>query len=369
MKRIIITLFILFVAAHYFDQLVAQNKDEKINTERSRSEKEKKLVIKIDKEENGKITKIDTTIILKEGEDPDKILEQYGVKNDKGMKHVQGYKINIEDGDTSNYNKQEKMVWVTVDDGKEDGKHQSHSKKVIIITEDGEEDVMHMLDENVMIMKKPQGNAVFHVKEFTGKPGEDSMAWEQRIDIDEKDMSRGHRKVYRYKTETGDNGKNVVILTDDIQGPPMAPMFMGMNDNSDSTIIIVKSYKDGKEITDTKRVIRNEKKVKMVMIKVTDTEKTDLTALKLKENYKKLDVKDFSINMIDSKIKINFEIATKANTSIKLIDKSGKNLQVEDLKQFQGKHSTEYDAIKGEFYIQINQESKYFVRKVMLDFD
>ncbi len=345
MKRILITLFILLIASHYFYSTYAQNKDEK--------KKEKKMVIKIDKEENGKITKVDTTIVLKEGEDPAVILEKYGVKGDKNMTHTQTFNIKIDDGDTSKMHKEKQMVWVTVGDESDSMKHCSNHGNMVFITEDGDAD-------NVMIMRHPHGNKVIHIKESKKKHGGDSMIIEKHIMMDDE-MDMGSKKVYKYKFDS-----NSDIIQSDIHGH----MFMGdMHDNTDSTIVIVKTYKDGKEITETKRIIRNEKKEKMVMIKVLDAEKADLTLLKLKESYKKLDVKDFNIMLNDNKMQINFELSAKENTGIKMIDKTGKTVFTEDLKQFQGKYSKEIEAIKGEFYIQVNQGSKFFVKKLILEFN
>jgi len=352
MKRILITLFILLIASHYFYSTYAQNKDEK--------NKEKKMIIKIEKEENGIITKVDTTIVLKEGEDPSKILEKYGVKGDEGTTHTKTFKIKIDDNDTSDVSKEKKMLWVTVTDDNDSLKNCVNQESMVFYVGDDEGDEMHMTNSDVMIMRHPRGNRMFHIKESKKMHGGDSMIIEKHIMMDD-DMDMGHNKVFRYKFDNNND-----IIQSDIQGP----MFMGdMHDNSDSTIVIVKTYKDGKEISDTKRVIRTDKKEKRVMIKVLDAEKADLGILKLKENYKKLEVKDFNIMVNDNKIKIDFELSAKDNIGIKMIDKTGKVIFTEDLKQFQGKYSKEIEAIKGEIFIQINQGSKYFVQKVILDFN
>ncbi len=350
MKPTNIALLFLIIALSFNFTINAQNKEEK--------KKEKKIVIKIDKEENGKITKVDTTIVLKEGEDPAKILEKYGVKGDKNMAHSQTFNIKIDDGDTSNINKEEKMVLVTVENEMDSLENCLNHGNMVFITSD--DDMMNMDDDNVMIMRHPHGKKIVHIKKINGNDSDDSLFIEKHIIMDE-DMDMGGQKVFRY--EFDNNG----LIRSDIQGPPM--FAEGMHDNSDSTIIIVKSYKDGKEITDTKRVMRNEKKEKKVMLKVLDPEKADLSILKLKENFKKLEIKDFNIMMNNNKMQINFELPSKDNTAIKMIDKTGKALFAEDLKQFQGKYSKEIEALKGEFYIQIGQGSKYFVRKVILDFN
>jgi len=354
MKRIFITLIILFIASHYFYSLNAQNKDEK--------KKEKKIVIKIDKEENGKITIVDTTFILKEGEDPSAVLEKYGIKGHKKMKHTKTFDIEIDDCDTAKMHKKEKMVWVTVGDENDSEKHKTQT---IIITDDGEGDVMHMENGNVMIFKEKDGKKLKHTKEFNKKMKGDSMIWEERITIDDENDMTPH-KVYKFKHDIS-GSDDVLIFTDgdDIH----TDHFMMRNDvdDNDSVIVIVKKYKNGKEFQDTKKVVKT-KKEKKVMIKVLDLEKEDLAVLKIKDNYKKLDVNNFNINLINEKMTLSFEIKEKANTSIKLIDKDGKTPFVEDLKQFQGKYSKEIEAIKGEYYLQINQGNKYFNRKVVLDF-
>jgi hypothetical protein len=350
MKRILITLFTLLIASHYFYTINAQNKDEK--------KKEKKIVIKIDKEENGKITKVDTTIFLKDGEDASKILEKYGIKEDENLKRSKTFDVKIVDNDTIVSGMKHKMVYVNVDDNGDTLKHKSHKKEIIMITDD--------CDGNVLIHKDKGGKEIYHIKEFDKDFKGDSGIWEERVIIGDEDGIK-HKKVYKFKHNGNDDEANMFVFSDDNMGPDHLIM-NGDNDDSDSTIIIVKKYKDGKEQKETKKQIKRKKENK-VMIKVLDPEKEDLAKLKLKENYKKLDVKDFNINLINKKMTFNFELAEKANTSIKLIDKDGKNAFAEELKLFQGKYSKEMDALKGEFFVQINQGNKYFIRKVILDFN
>jgi hypothetical protein len=356
MKRVLISLTAIFMLSLIGNPINAQNKEEKT--------KEKKLVIKIDKEENGKITRIDTTILLKEGDDPAKVLEKYGVTHEKDMKHAQTFNIKIDDNDTTVYKQGHKMVWVTTEECTDTIKHDGSQTKVVIISGNGKGNTMHMQDGNVMIWNEKEGEEVYHIEEFTGKDRNDSMIIKKHIVIgDEKGLK--HKKVYRYHGEPG--SEDQVFILSDVKGMPMDPMFgHDMNDGLDSSIIIVKTYKDGKEVTETKRVLKNVNKEKKIMLKVLDPEKEDLAILKLKENYKKLEVKDFSINMKDEKMTFTFELATKAGTVITIIDANGKSFFIENLKDFQGKYSKEMAAIQGQFFVQVNQGTKYFVRKVEL---
>ena len=136
MKRILVTLFILFIASHYFYSINAQTKDDK--------KKEKKIVIKIDKEENGKITKVDTTIILKEGEDPALVLEKYGIKGNMKKGHSQTFDIKVDMDDSVNVNNKRKMVYVTVSNENDSIKHKSNKKHMVMITDDEDGDIMHI---------------------------------------------------------------------------------------------------------------------------------------------------------------------------------------------------------------------------------
>lgn len=249
----------------------------------------------------------------------------------------------------------QKMVYVTVSDDNDSIKHKTHKTHMVMITDAGDGDIMHMDNGNVMIIKEKDG------KKLDG----DSMVWTEKVIIGGPDMKQ--KKVYKFKHQNMGSDDNVFFFSggNDVE---MNHMMMGeYDDDSDSTIIVVKKFKDGKEITDTKRVIRNQKKEKMVMIKVLDPEKEDLAKLQLKDNYKKLEVDNFTINFMNEKMSLNFNLKEKANTSIKLIDKAGKTAYNEELKAFQGKFSKEIEPLKGEFYVQINQGTKYFVRKVMLD--
>ncbi|MFN8258782.1 MAG: hypothetical protein U0W24_24045 [Bacteroidales bacterium] len=351
MKRFILALSVVFAVSLVTSSTFAQNKEDK--------KKEKKIVIKMEKEENGKITKIDTTIVLKEGENPDMIFKEYGIEQDNDKKQAKTYKIKIDDGDTSKLKTKKEMVWVTAegDDDTIRMRHK-HGKRIVVISDD--DAPFHTeLDGNVMVWNDhPSGN-VYRIREFNGNPG-DSDVIEKHIIVGD-DMDDFAPNAFEFH---GNNqfGRRHMIVTDDIQGPPM--FFSSQDDGTDSTIVIVKKYKDGKEIMDNKRVIRNEKKEKHVMIKVTGVEKSDLSVLKLKENYKKLEVKDFSINMINEKLQVNFELANKSAVSFKILDNTGKAVEVEEMKQFPGKFSNEYEGLKGNFYIMISQDNKFFVNKV-----
>jgi len=359
MKRLLIAITACFILSLVGNPIFAQNQQEKKN--------EKKLVIKIDKEENGKITKIDTTIILKEGEDPSKILEKYGVKHEKNMKNAQTFNIQIDTDDTSKIGKGHKMVWVTTDVDTDNMKTPGKETKVVIISGDDESNLMHLEEGNVLVWKHKEGEGVYHIETITGEEGKDSMIIKKHIVIgDDKEMK--HKKVYRFHGESGTKDK-VIILSDE-EGMPMAPMFgPEIHGDSDSSIIIVKTYKDGKEVTETKRVLKNVKKEKKIMLKVLYPEKSDLALLKLKENYKKLEVKDFSINIKDERMILNFELASKAGTVFTIYDVTGKVFFTENLKDFSGKYSKDFDPIQGQFYIQVNQGTKYFVKKVDLKID
>ncbi len=99
-------------------------------------EEKKEKKVKIEKEVDGKITKIDTVFILKEGENLKDVLKEYNIDiEEKGEGGLHTIDVHVDSDDDA------KVVTKILIEIDEDGKHKVKSKKgqkMIFISEDGE---------------------------------------------------------------------------------------------------------------------------------------------------------------------------------------------------------------------------------------
>jgi hypothetical protein len=363
MKQFLLPFVLVFLSAGISCQLNAQKKDKK----------EKTVIIKIEKDEDGKKATIDTTFILKDGEDLHKVLEKYGVKADIHHKHANKFKFDIE-VDDSLHKEGHAMVWVSVDDdGKEVHEHiikKGGHEKVIFISDD-EEDV------GVKVVKLKKGEKVDWTEAeeevFIEKMEGDSIKIKKKIII--KTDKDGKHKI---------KSKGGVFIVSDDDDDDKHVIIKELKEGDDSVEVIIKKIKKGKNgkkvmittdgdytwSTDEDIVIRKEhKNLKKIKLEILDIDDAGLKVLKLKKGYKEFKEKDFDVIVEKGEEKINFEFSTpeKGAVSVRIVDDKG-NVVLEDLKKkFNGTYKNEIKAQNGTFYIQIIQGKKYHLKKMIFE--
>lgn len=153
--------------------------------------------------------------------------------------------------------------------------------------------------------------------------------------------------------------------------------FSFIMNNMDSLIenenvkIIVKNCGDN-EASDKKFL---KKKVVICKIVLLDTDKEDKQIIrKLVKNIDNntLEVKKMSFypNPTSGKFKLDFSLESEQDVKIKILDAAGKEVYIEDLKDFSGWYSKEIDISgnkKGVYFIVINQGDKYKSKKIVLE--
>ncbi|MEN8121408.1 MAG: hypothetical protein ABFS35_13735 [Bacteroidota bacterium] len=365
-----------------------ENKDKK---------KVKKVKIKLEKEVDGKMTKIDTVIVLKDGESYKDVLKAYDIdvkEFKKGDEHSWSFSTN----DKGEGKMHTKML-IEID---EDGKHKVKSKKkqkIMFISEDGEthnidididEDSEHIYklktsgdsikkviimkggkhwvhegDNDVHIMRKgnlhhisehgkeeawrkvaKQGDTVV-IKTITSINGKEVNVNKEKIIVGEKDLKKVHKKVMIIHED--DDGKHKtrtkkIIMSDDDD--------FEWND-SDENVFIIKE--DGKK--------------QKIEIEIDDVDKGDLKKLKLPKSIKSLEIKNLFIMFKGGdNMNLSFEVKDKANTTVKIFDEEGKVLFEDTKANFSGKYSKEIKKMKGDMIIQISQGKKYFHKELEIEY-
>ncbi len=387
MKKIAIILTAIVLISSISTSSFAQKEKEK--------KKEKKVKIKLDKEVDGKHTKIDTVIVLKEGESLKDALKEYNIDVEEFSKgDIHTYKFHTSaDGE----GKVEQKILIEID---EDGKHKVKSKKghkMIFISEDGEthdfdldENSEHIYkyktsgdsitklivmsggthwvhggDEDVHIMKKSDMHFISkHGKDYMwrkdAKPGDtiqiktivsingkETNINIEEIIVDEKDLQKVHKKVMIIHADT--DGKHTKIKKEYI--------ISSDNDfewsDKDENVFIIK--KDGKS--------------SKIKIEIDDVDKNDLKKLKLPRSIKPLKVSNLFIMFNkDDKMTLSFTIEDKAKTTVRIFDENGEKL-FEDVKSdFSGKYSKEIKKMKGDMIIQVSQGKKYFHKELEIEY-
>ncbi|RLD71836.1 MAG: hypothetical protein DRJ10_19115 [Bacteroidetes bacterium] len=387
MKKIAIILTAIVLISSISTSSFAQKEKEK--------KKEKKVKIKLDKEVDGKHTKIDTVIVLKEGESLKDALKEYNIDVEEFSKgDIHTYKFHTS---AEGEGKVEQKILIEID---EDGKHKVKSKKghkMIFISEDGEthdfdidENFEHVYkyktsgdsitkvvvmsggkhwvhegDDNVHIMRKDDlhfiskhgNNEVWRkdakpgdtvrIKTIVSINGKETNVNIEEIIVDEKDLQKVHKKVMIIHADT--DGKHTKIKKEYI--------ISSDNDfewsDKDENVFIIK--KDGKS--------------SKIKIKIDDVDKNDLKKLKLPRSIKPLKVSNLFIMFNkDDKMTLSFTIEDKAKTTVRIFDENGEKL-FEDVKSdFSGKYSKEIKKMKGDMIIQVSQGKKYFHKELEIEY-
>ncbi len=369
MKRFLIPFMVLFMWVGVSCQLNAQ-----------KDKKDKSVTIKIEKDENGKKTKVDTTFTLKEGENLDEILEKYGVEAEvMHLNHGKKFKFNIETDDSLNTESQA-MVWVSVDNDNDIHKHiikKSGKNKIVFIGDDDDGIEVIELKEDGNIDWNEQGEEV-----FIEKPDGDSVKIKKKIVI--KGDKDGKHKIK--------SKKGVFIISDDAtvdfddEFDNESVIIKELKDGSDSVEVIIKKLKgdkkgkkvvvksDGKyawiiDNDDDDFFATDDAKFNRVKLRILDVDEQGLKILNLKEDYKEFRVKDFDVFVKEKESKIEFEFKTpqKGALSVKIVDEKGNVVLTDSKKNFDGMYKNEIEAKSGTYYIQISQGKKLYVRKMTFE--
>jgi len=374
MKRLFIPFMLVFLSIGISCQLNAQ-----------KDKKEKTVKIKIEKEVDGKKTVIDTTFVMKDGEDVQKVLEKYGVKADIHHQHASKIKIDVETDD-SLHKESNAMVWISVDDNDDGHKHiikKGGHDKMIFITEDGDVEIIKIKNGNKILLEEIEEDII--IEELEG----DSVKVKTKIIIktDKGGKHKIKRKIYNI-TADSIKGENVFIYSDDDTDDEHVIIKEIKGDN-DSIDIIIKKIKKGKHGKHGKKVIitsdgdytwtvdededivvnGKEGKLKKVRIEILDIDDAGLKILKQKKDYKKFTEKDFNVFVDDKEdmIKFNFSTSPKGSLSVKIVNEKGKTILEDVTKKFDGKYKNKIKAKSGTYYIQISQGKKHYIRKMIFE--
>ena len=358
--------------------------------------KEKKVKIKIEKEIDGKITKIDTVFVLKEGENLKDVLKAYDIDVEEfseGGLHTIDMHI-----DSDSEGKTVKKIIIEID---EDGKHKIKSKKghkMMFISKDGEKhDILIDTDEDFehVYKFKTSGDSTKKVIIMSG-----GKHWVSENDDDIHIMKKGNlhfisehgeQEAWRKDAKPGDTVRIKTIVT--INGKETIKeeeIIVGEQDlrKVHKKVMIIHEDDDGKHKTITKKIIMsddddfewNDKeenvfvfkeggKTKKIKVEIDDVDKEDLKKLKLPKSIKPLEVNNLFIMFTSGdKMKLSFEVADKANTTIKIFSEDGKVLFEDSKSNFSGKYSKEIKKMKGDMIIQVSQGKKYFHKELEIEY-
>lgn len=375
----IIVLFFLYIAS-----TLAQEEKKKIT-----------FKMKIEKEINGKKQIIDTTIVLNN-------LDELNIEelNKKGIFNIQKSK----DG------KDIKLFYKDIDIDEENitGKH-----KIIIKTNDN----INIDNEDLIDMDiEMDENGEHKIVKWNAKEGTDKELKSKRIIMMKTDDSEGLEWIEEDIHINGDNkNNNLFIISEDITGTIKDGLktdtiiegndtiifktivnSIDVNDKSKKNVLILK---DGKltidkniNIDSDKILIKNDNKdVKIIKIKKNDgTEeitveicineitKDELKTIskkgiktELENDVEKLELNELNFypNPSNGQFKLEFNVAEKSKTLIKIFDLSGKQVYIEKLHNFSGKYSNDIDLSSnkpGTYILQIIQGNKMLSKKLLI---
>jgi len=376
---LILTAMVLFTSI--CNSAFAQKEKEKT--------KEKTVKIKIKKKDSGKITKIDTVIVLKESEDLSKVLKKYNVdvkESEKG----DFYTVDIEAADDDGVGT--KMVVVSID---KDGTHKINSMtahKMIFISDDDEEqeisidtddDFEHSYkfitdgdstkkvivmngskhwvsgnEGNYMVMSSGGHNAMRADMYEGAKPG-DTVRVKTIISINGKETNVNEEEIIVGEQKNGKQYKKMMIIHEDGRKKTKTKKIIISTDDdmqwngSDENVFVFKD--DGKS--------------SKIKVNINDATKGDLKKLKVPKSAKELKVSDLFIMFSSGDMmKLRFNIESKAKTTVRIYNESGKKL-FEDVKSnFSGKYVKNISKMKGKMIIQISQDKNYFHKKLEIEY-
>jgi Secretion system C-terminal sorting domain len=371
------------------------------------AQEEKKVHVKIIKNIDGEITKVDTVFegskhegvyFFSDGEldesKLDSILEKFDIKDKDGFKVI-GFKEGEIDTDSA------KHIWVSVDsdvhvkDGKS-GKHvivkMSDGKEIIestdhftILHSDSlnivKEYIINSDDEDVYLTK--EGNKKVVIKS-SGNSG--TYVWTMDDDnkelitiTEEMKLHEGHEgTVNVFVTTSGDEDisktSEVFITKGDSKSKTIELYIDEDESGSEVKVVDVEGMMEiaGENVKITKYKTDDGKIVIKAVISEDDCAKTDEKDLvklglndKVKLKVKKLEIK---FDQADRILNIEFELEEKESTIVKVYNKEGEEVFSEKVKKFEGNYKGEVDLSKegeGAYYLKISQGDKSFTEKVI----
>ncbi len=371
------------------------------------AQEEKKVHVKIIKNIDGEVTKIDTVFEGSEHEGIyffsdkdldelklDSILEKFDIKDKDGFKVI-GFKDGELNADSV------KHIWISVDSDMhiKDGKSEEH---VIVKMKDGKA-IIDCTDHITIL----GSDSVKIVKEYiVNSEGEDIFVTKKG---DKKVIVKSSDKSDSYVWTTDSADFEVITITQDMKlhkgDEGTVNVFVTKSDDEDITTIseitikkgdkhskTIELYIDEDESGSEVKITELEEKLKKAgeNVKITkyktddgkivikaeisegDCTKTDEKELeklglndKVKLNVKKLEIK---FNKEDRILNIEFELEEKELTFVKVFNNKGEEVFSEKVKKFDGNYKGKVDLSKKEeeaYYLKISQGEKSFTEKVI----
>ena len=317
----------------------------------------KTIKVKLVKVENGKKVKIDTSLVVNEGEEIHAVLKRAGLEMDD-IEH-----ISIGD------NPEKTVVWLTAD---VEDNHDKAIKKVVIMQADSasvQQKVVVITDEDTQNQSfnftVEDGDSLEDV--FIFKPSEDGSVIFKSTGNDfysfnhpgmalPDDVKPGD--TVRIKTIISVNGKETVEEKEIIVDEDLLD-----KNRKSAYAYVIKTDNPDKQVDKNIFVLSSENKA--VTLNISDAEEKDLKNIKLPKSYKKLNLK-ITLQIEDNKTMLSFNVPQKANTGLSVFDTNGKIVFKENKKDFSGNFRTELPDLNGEFILQVVQGKKYAFKKLRI---
>jgi len=348
------------------------------------AQEKEKVHLKIIKEENGKVVKIDTVF---EGTDFEGMHLSGDISIDelKIDSILKEFKIDIHEGikfitisDDIHTHDSLKHVWLTVDADMEGDSVKM--KKQIYILEDGNKKLVESKEGMVFITSdsnEVHGEHVFihsggeKVKVVKGEGGE-SMVWTSKEDGDIIIKEEGNVIIYKTGDETFDvikseSGENKIVKKVIVKknGDIEKTIEIYVTEEGDHSIVRIEGDEDDlKNVEENIKIYKYKTDDGNITIKAEITDSEDSKENIVKKEYKKIKI---SPNPTDGKFNLEFELSNKESLVVKVNNESGNTVYSKKVKKFNGTFSEEIDISKEEsgiYYILITQGDKTIKNKI-----
>jgi hypothetical protein len=370
MKQFLLTNFILLFlwSAHF--QLFAQN---------DKKEKDRKVRVKIETIENGKQKSIDTTFVVKPGEDIDKLLEKNKLKvTGEGAEQSRVY------------------VFVASDDSTKGGKQniridmhkQGPENKIVIMKNDGNKHKI-VVNEEVIEINENDNNRIMVFKTLSGdttKPGQKIFSFRSKGLPGDTVFTLFDKSFPEILLEHPDSlfaGGKFWVFTDSLKRDGQIKEMKVIRMNKDSIEKMVrKKLGDKQEMefhffpddnmyqfrTDDSKPFRWHGYQSVSGIRLEEAKAVDLELIKLPKKIKTLELQYFTLILDRSgKTKLSFKTPGKGNLSLKVYDDFGKQAIEMELQNFDGNFEKAFSLPAGTHILQISMDKKHFIRKLILE--
>lgn len=325
----------------------------------------KKIRIVTEKNENGVVTKLDTTIEFSGSEaELEEITRKFrGADEEGGDVKVKTWVD--EDGRTH----VEKEIRVTKD-GDDDGEHR------IMIRSNGDGDGEEM---DVRIEKTVDDDGKVIIKKFiNGKEvQEDFEGGDDGVQIMQFKGEDGDKMDVRIEKTVDADGN--VITKKYVNGKEVDPgdddghemIFIEKGDGGNGTVEITVDN----DVTVTKD---GDKTIEKRVVVITRVTKKELGELKKTESVgpaldkKEMEAGDlkFFPNPTDGRFHLSFSLPEKTPVTVRIVDVQGKVIYTEDVKGFSGTYNKDIDISssgKGVYFMQVVQGDKAMTKKVVIE--